>query len=231
MAETDETSQAYAIESRNASDAVEAARNELGGLLASDARADEQKSFRDFSECWSRLRDADREILGLAVENTNLKAQRLSFGPVPAALASMQGALDAVVGAAASAPVATAAYQTMTAALRIHGLEGRHIAEPGDAEMDAMEAEMRVLDTQVNAGMSALSAAAGDAHRASIETARAAYEDFQTLHSEVLTLSRRNTDVRSLALSLGQKRKITAQCLDHLDALGQAVRPSTEATR
>lgn len=231
MADTDEASHAYAADSRTASDAVEAARTELGSLLASAARADEQKSFRDFSECWTTLREADREILDLAVQNSNLKAQRLSFGPAPAALARMQAALDAVVAGGASAPVVAAAYQTMTAALKIHGLEGRHIAEPGDAEMDAMEVEMRSFDAQVNAGLDALSSAAGDTQRESIATARTAYADFQKLHAELLVLSRRNSNVRSLALSLGQKRKITAQCLDHLNALEQAVRPIFEATR
>jgi hypothetical protein len=231
MAETDEASQAYATESGNASDAVEAARGQLGAMLVTGARSDEQEHFRAFSDCWTKLRDADREILELAVENTNLKAQRLSFAPAPAALARMQAALDAVVASAAIPQVSSAAYQAMTAALKIHGLEGRHIAEPRDAEMDSIEAEMRVLDEQVNAGLSTLSSVAGDAHRAALETARAAYADFQKIHSEVLTLSRRNTNVRSFALSLGQKRMIMAQCMDNLRALQEAVRPVSEATR
>ena len=63
------------------------------------------------------------------------------------------------------------------------------------------------------------------------ETARAAYADFQRAHAEVLALSRRNSNVRSLAISLGQKRKVMAQCQEHLNALREAVRMRFEATR
>jgi hypothetical protein len=43
------------------------------------------------------------------------------------------------------------------------------------------------------------------------------------IHTEIITLSRRNSDVRSLALSLGRKRIVTAACDDQLRALEQAL--------
>jgi hypothetical protein len=39
------------------------------------------------------------------------------------------------------------------------------------------------------------------------------------LNAQIVTLSRRNTNVRSLALSLGQKRMVAAACDDSLRAL------------
>jgi hypothetical protein len=44
-----------------------------------------------------------------------------------------------------------------------------------------------------------------------------------SIHKEIITLSRRNSDVRSLALSLGDKRKVTAECEAHLQALEDAL--------
>ena len=34
------------------------------------------------------------------------------------------------------------------------------------------------------------------------------------IHAEIVALSRRNSNVRSLALSLGRKRMVTAECED-----------------
>jgi hypothetical protein len=235
MADTDEASEAFAAESRRASALVENARRELARLVDVGARPDEVRELGAFSMCWTKYRELDDEILGLAVENTNLKALRLSFGPVPAALERMQAALDTLVAATDAsvdaAAIARRAYQVMPAALKIHALEGRHIAEPSDAEMDKIDAEMKVLDGRVNDGLNALSAASSDAGKAAVEAVRAAYADFQQVHTEVLALSRRNTNVRSLAMSIGQKRKITAQCQDHLSALQKAVPIVFEATR
>jgi hypothetical protein len=236
MAETDEASAAFAAESRRAAEAVEASRSALGELIATGGRSDELQMFRDLSSCWAAYRDVDREILRLAVENTNLKAQRLSFEPAPAALARMQSALDTLVAGSGTGPpsiaVVTGAYEAMTAALRIHGLEGRHIAEARDEEMGRIEAEMKTLDATVNHGLSTLSSLAGNGNPDAVEVAHTAYADFQKVHGEVLALSRRNSNVRSLAISLGQKRKSMAQCQDHLAALQEAVRPpADEATR
>ena len=62
-------------------------------------------------------------------------------------------------------------------------------------------------------------------------TARAALEElhapaaaealdrFMAVNDEIVTLSRRNSNVRSLALSLGRKRMVTAECEDDLRAL------------
>ena len=43
------------------------------------------------------------------------------------------------------------------------------------------------------------------------------------VNAQIVALSRRNTNVRSLALSLGQKRTLTAACEDSLRALEDAL--------
>jgi hypothetical protein len=54
----------------------------------------------------------------------------------------------------------------------------------------------------------------------------------QKVNAEILDLSRRTGNVRSLAISLGPKRKVTAECQDLLGALQEAVRSQTlKATR
>lgn len=234
MAETDAESQAFAAESTRAAAIVENDRSELGRLIEIGARPDELQPFRELSGCWTRYQEVDREILGLAVQNSNLKAQKLSFIPAHDALARMHAALDTLVaGASVSVEaVAKGAYQALTAALEIHALESRHIAAPGDEEMDGIEAEMKTLDERVEDGLRSLSGLGPADGAVAVEAARTAYSDFQKVNAEVLVLSRRNTNVRSLAISLGQKRKVMAECQDRLHALQESVHmDDVKATR
>jgi hypothetical protein len=59
-----------------------------------------------------------------------------------------------------------------------------------------------------------------------LEAAWASYKDLQNINAEIVDLSRQNSNVRSYALSLGQKRKTTAQCQDVLAALQETVQQS-----
>jgi negative regulator of replication initiation len=56
-----------------------------------------------------------------------------------------------------------------------------------------------------------------------LAAAAAALDRFMSVHNEIVTLSRRNSDVRSLALSLGRKRTVTAECEAHLQALEEVL--------
>jgi hypothetical protein len=236
MADTDEASQAFAEEARRASAAVETDRRTLGRLIEIDKRPAELARFDEFNSCWKKYQEVDGEVLDLAVENTNLKALRLSFVPASEALDRMQAALDKLVdtsGSSAEAAVVTkAAGRALTAALKIHALESRHIAQARDEEMDKIEAEMKMLDGEVDSGLNTLSTATDATEKAALEAARAAYADFHKVNTEIIDLSRRNSNVRSFAISLGQKRKATAECQDLLGALQEAVRSQkVEATR
>ena len=54
-------------------------------------------------------------------------------------------------------------------------------------------------------------------------TATGALDEFTKLNAEIVSLSRRNSNVRSLAISLGRKRTLAAVCDDHLRQLNDAL--------
>ena len=56
-----------------------------------------------------------------------------------------------------------------------------------------------------------------------VVAALAAFDRFESVNADILALSRRNSDVRSLALSLGRRRMVTAVCDDQLAALEHAL--------
>lgn len=236
MAETDEASQTYASEAQQKTVVVEEARRELSGLIEGKGPAEEEKLLSEFNAAWTAYQELDREILALAVENTNLKAVKLSLGPAADALTRFDSALQQIAAAATTNPdgaeASKAAFQAVVAAHKIHALEGPHIAESTDAEMDRIEGEMTALDKQVSAALETLSKLPGAEQQAELAQAQAAYQEFQKVQTQILELSRRNSNVRSLALSLGKKRMATASCTEALSALQKSIRSEkSSATR
>jgi len=235
MAETDEASQAFAEQSIQASHNVEKARRELEHLLGGN-RQDAQL-FREFSRCWDTLQEIDREVLSLAVQNTNLKAFRLSFVPAAEAMRSMEEALNHLMDAVSSSPdagkITRLAAQAVIGALHMYTLQAPHIAESTVTRMDEIEAVMQSLDTQVTNALQSLQALVDESGQRWLAAAWASYKDFQNINVEIVALSRQNSNIRSYALSLGQKRKMTAQCQDVLAALQETVQQSMKykATR
>ncbi len=100
MADTDEASKAFAQRSFQASQKVERARIAFEALVQKNS--EEAKSLNDFIACWEKLRGIDKEVLSLAVQNTNLKAFRLCFSPAAVAMRHMEEALNELMDWAAA---------------------------------------------------------------------------------------------------------------------------------
>jgi hypothetical protein len=227
MAVTDEDSQKYADQARAATANVDRERNDLAHLLDTGGTSREKNSLAQFAKLFTDFQAVDKELLVLAVKNTNLKAYSLAFGPAADAITQMNDSLSRLVTKSANSPDARAAallaFGAETAALRIQVLLAPHIAEESDAKMDAMEARMTKDDQEVRKdldGLAALPMFNGDADLA---TANSAYARFSEIRAKIIPLSRENTNVRSLAISLDQKRKVMFLCQDALASLQQAI--------
>jgi hypothetical protein len=224
LAITDQDSQAFADQARAATAEVERERQELGKLLATQGERD---LLAQFTEAFANLQRIDEEVLGLAVKNTNLKAYALAFGPAADAQAELDAALARVLAKRAQAldapRVAQLAFGARLGLLRIQALLAPHIAEESDAKMDQLEAVMAREGRQVQRdldGLEALPALQGDTD---VATAVSSFAHYRDLEVRILALSRENTNVRSLSLSLNQKRKAMTVSLDALNALRQAI--------
>jgi hypothetical protein len=124
------------------------------------------------------------------------------------------------------------AYEVMSGTFNVYSLESPHIIETTQTKMDEIEADMKDFDQQVRSALKALAPVVDKSGRDSLEAVEASYEDFQRIHAEIIALSRRNTNVRSFAMSLGQRRNVAAQCQEILFALQRVIHSKTfEATR
>jgi hypothetical protein len=226
MADADDASATAAREARDATQEVERNLRELRPLLESLGYRDELRFLGTFEERFAEYRKLDEEILPLAVENSNLKAQRLSFGPAQEAAAQFRQSLDAAVRTAASANVCCAealAARAVVALLDIQVLHAPHIAEAEDAAMTRMETQMTAAQRTARKAMDDLKQLIGTKASAHLTAALAAFDRFEDTNREILALSRRNSEVRSLALSLGRKRTVTAVADDQLRRLEEAL--------
>ena len=215
MAHTDLESLQFANQSRSASALVEEQRMKLAALIEAIPMDDERKLMDEFSRCWKEFGALDQVILQLAVENTNLKAASLSREKGAEAMLRFEQAIhDFFTPSLApdDRQVASLAHQALIAALKLYNLHAVHIAEESDEAMDRFEQRMQSEAREVSQRLDALEAATGAAGRETVLRAKTAFADFTAVTDQVVALSRKNSNIKSLQLSLGRKRNVAAQC-------------------
>lgn len=227
LATTDADSQAFADQARAALAEVERARADLASLVARDELGRERALLERFAGEFAGLRRGAEEVLGLAVRNTNLKAYALAYGPAAQAVGTLDGALGRLAERRQGLPdgraVGQLAARARISALKVQVLLPPHIAEESAREMDRLEAAMAAEARQAGQALERLAAIPGTVGDPDLAAARAAWATFLEVEARVLALSRENTNVTSLALSLHQQRKAMAVCVEALLALQQAV--------
>ena len=226
MADTDEASTAFANEAKQATEAVQNNVDSLRPILNNLGFSNETRLLEDFNSRFGEYRKTDGEILSLAVENTNLKAQRLSFGPANDAVETFRRSVDGAVAADATTNnwQAKALAAAAVAFVReIQVLQAPHIAEAKDEAMTEIEKRMAASEAQAREALRKLEGLVASTSRPHVADANAALDRFMELNGQIVALSRRNTNVRSLALALGQKRTVSAACEEDLRALQDAV--------
>ncbi len=226
MADTDEASAAFVREAEQATQMVQRDTDALEPVLMGLGYSAEARLLEEFAGRFAEYRALEREILGLAVENTNLKAQRISFGPAQKEADAFRDSLESL---ARSSPaqnswqVKALASTALSSVREIQVLQAPHIAEPEDAAMTRIEKQMAASEALARSALEMLMSLVPPASRPQLAGATAALDRFADLNTQLIALSRRNSDVRSLALSLGKKRMLTARCEDSLRALQDAL--------
>ena len=227
LAVTDQDSQTFAGQTRTATAEVEQTRRELGNLLKTGGTQGEKELFNQFSELFAEFQRIDNTLLDLAVKNTNIKAYSLAFGPAATALSEMNAALSRLIASNSGSPeekqVMLLAYSIEISGLRLQTLLPPHIAEESDQKMDELEALMFKEDKQIRKNLDELTALRNLNQKANLATAVSSYDRFSKIKTQILALSRENTNVKSLSISLNQKRKVMLLCQDTLNKLQQAI--------
>jgi hypothetical protein len=226
MAESDDDAQAYAQEARTASAALADDLRAIEPIAAQLELPEASAALAGFAKTFDRLQDLDRSLLELAVENSNVKAQRIEFGPAREAADAFAKSLEDAVRAAPPAEALRADLLAARAQLgvrEIQALQAPHIAEAEDAVMTRYEQQMSASESAARAALDELSRRLAPAGRHDLDAAREQLDRFAQVNRELLSLSRQNTDVHSLAVALGEKRVNTANGDAALAALQDAL--------
>jgi hypothetical protein len=228
LATTDEASERFAAESRRASGEVDRVRS----TLRSAATPDELERLDAFDAAWARVAAVDAQILPLAVANTNLKAGRLSMNEATKALDAVLAAF-AQVEAQTSDPARLRELSAASvAALRVQALHAPHIVSADAAEMAAQEARARELEEVVDRLFATFAKRAPPkGAAAAVEAALPAWSDYKATTAKIFELSRANTNVRSLELSLREKVDASRACDAALAALVGKLHDAPNPTR
>ncbi len=226
MADTDETSKSAAEEAVKAREQLERDVAALEPILKGLGYANDVSNLDEFNTQFTEYKKLDDETLNLAVENTNLKAQRLSFTTAQTAVDDFRKALDTLPRQARPqdrARVEALSGRAQTAALTILVVQARHIAESDDQAMTKMEDQMARGDQDARRALADLQPLVGKNGASALSDANTALKQLKTVNDEIIRLSRRNTNVRSLALALGQKHSVRAKCEAALQALSDGL--------
>jgi hypothetical protein len=213
MADTDELSSGFAREAQEAAAALEADRQSLDPILAKIGSQQELNLAEQFGEAFGRLQELDRTLLALAVENTNGKAQRLAFGPAREAADALRDHLERTVRSAPPQKTARAELLALRIELgvrEVQALQAPHIAEADDAAMTELEQRMARSESAARTSLAELAKLLGTPAERDLAAAREQLERFAQVQRELIALSRENSDVRSLAVALGERRTLAA---------------------
>jgi len=211
MASGEGVAAGFVQRSGQATTAVQQNTETLKSLLVSLRLVEETQLLAEFVRRFHEFQVLDRRIQGLALENTNVKAQQLAFGVAHEAANAFQGALSAEKGSGA-------ANGAIAAVREIQVLQAQHIPEDDDGVMTRFEQQMTAAESVARQSLRALATTQRD-----LTDATKALDRFMSLNAEIVKLSRRNSNVQSLALSLGEKGTLAARCEDGLRALQAAL--------
>jgi len=225
LAITDEASEAFAAQARQAADDVENSRKEIESIIHQEKFPRETEMINEFNSCWAQYRKLDETILDLAIQNTNLKAQKISATQCAQELEHFEASLNRLIhrntnGSQCNKAVMLS-YEALTAGLKIFALHKAHIEEADDQEMDKIEQSIKSYDESARKALESLRglASLSDSDNEDLKNTETAYERFMNLTGEVLKLSRKNTNIKSADLSLGKLRLISSQCQEILTNL------------
>jgi hypothetical protein len=236
LAITDEESKKFADQSQQFAQDVATARQSLTPFINQENSSKETSLVNEFDRCWTESTKLDGLLLNLAVQNTNLHAANLALTRGTETVRRLEAALTQLADSLGPESRDTQSirliYQAIVASLKIHDLYTPHIQAETDEKMDKIEKEIKANEKILKNSLDRLTQNVIGREKESLRNPQALYTELAQVTDEIIALSRKNTNIKSLELSLGKKRLITAQCDEILKSLQETVqRKEVKATR
>ena len=186
----------------------------------------EKQILDRFNRVFSEYLKIDETILTLSVENTNRKAERLALGPARESADAFREALSSVTRSVAINDrwhVEALVSAANAASFEVQTVLARHIASADEPMKSVLEEQMSSAFGDAKDSLDGLRTLVSRASLPAIDAAATALEKLKATEQEIVQFSRLNTNARSLELTLGHKRTITATCDTILTELSDAI--------
>jgi methyl-accepting chemotaxis protein len=241
----DEDSREHAEEAAKAAAAVNRYRQELSRMLDQHASSESRANLAEFNRAWEDFQKIEKQLLALSVQNTNIKATALAnsqgLDKVRAlvdALNALLGLLDKEVAEAKEPAQLSKAYKKVRLAgatqyqvLLMDQTLDLHVAGATDEEMSRFEVQLKAQEKEIDANLAQLAEGAEPRERAVLDKAAAQFAAMKEVAGQVAKLSRANTNIRSIQLSMGDARTAAINCDSALARLTEDLTKKMSADR
>ena len=218
----DEESKKFAQRSKDAALAVTQKGTQFSDLLKRFGSPDENALYQQFTGEFQQYQKINDELLSLAVRNTNVKAYAILYGPAD----QLFNEIRQMLADSANFDVNKMALPSLHAQIDLLDIKAtlpQHIREQDDKKMTEMEKQILADEEDLKSNLDTLLSLAGNKNADTIKKTQSAFTELQGLRSAIIDLSRENTNVHSLDISLKQKYSISAACRAALDNLKEKV--------
>lgn len=221
LASEDAETLRFAAEAQQAAKEVDALIPRLQELIESLSNTTEQQQLDAFRQSWQALVANQKEVLDLAVLNTNVKGASLIRDEVRECLQAVETLLTAVQSrlnkqftnqdTSVDQEQMNLSYQTsahigraLSESYLVLNLLYAHLNSTQDAEMNQLDVQLSENLAALDTNLREAKATATEIDRADINLALLETQSLRKLASRLQELSRTNSNVRSTAITLDQ---------------------------
>jgi len=223
LATSDQQSAGFAGESKAAAREVSRDLKTLDSIIAKSGSEKEKSLAAKFGESWKTLSAIDAGLLESAMQNTNAKALDLSDTMGEELMRKIDGNLDKLTARVKpewrQAQMQKIAESAKLAIRNLMIFQTHHVNAADEAAKKSIEKKMQAEKKGIDAALAKLDKMTGKKSRPYIREAKTEFSEFMRLNAEIVRLSTLDTNRKSAALSLGEKRKAEAECDRTLEAL------------
>jgi len=229
LAVTDEKSNALALASEADAKQGDTTLAELRDLVRADGKESEKTTLEAFEADWTRLKEIDKRLLVLAVQNSNLKAAALLSREGRESTIAFSDTLEVAAKGVSDPETLRTIAKCQVSGLRSLSLLLLHVPSEDDAEMSRYEELIEQRNAEVERGLDELRTRAL-LPSAVLDEATRHWSSLKEVEKRALKLSRENSNVTSRQMSLDEKEKAAESTLAALDRFESAVQSSIKGS-
>lgn len=233
LSTSDKESQEFADQSSRVLDQIEEQKRELAKLIEQEATPREQDQRNALEGHWEKFKQVHKQMMDLAVQNTNYKASRLLEEEILERMNTFRSALttllqqvdrEAAKADTDKSPGRLLALQKRSRQLSsalsdvqdLYRLLDAHITASVE-QKTVLETQRRALDKEVDSLLQEVETSLDERDRSSLDRAtldraRVALGEFRRYSDQAEKLSRLNTIPKASQLSLGDANRIVTDC-------------------